>query len=408
MAKRTNTKRTRGPFERLMPSAASKRGIASKRRKLAKLRKRGHEAKAGYLARQHDTGPHERLNPKAEYRYQAVWKEDGTDHAGPLRFDRHMANSDLHVAVSIGRRHKRKLTGLRILKLRQNPGTGAFDRCVRQVAAKGSAYDPKAVCAAAGRKKYGKAKFQAMAAAGKKKKTRARRRNEPKPAHTAYDYGFSEGTADRKGDAARRRADHEGYVAWARDYPSHRAALQREWRRGFKDASRKNPGRRRRNPEDAAAARYEEFHGRPPAEVVEVTERLHEHGVLSGIGKLVKLVILSVDGQTEVELSKFGGALLAQDEKGTQLFIKGGDQRVNLADFGIRGRTHENEVLGAVREVEYLTTKDHLGKDGGRAIYHHKFGARGSRLPIATYDTRNHLLLIAGGGYDLPEVGIRG
>lgn len=279
----------------------------------------------------------------------------------------------------------------------KNPAAGAFKRCVRKVAAKGLAYDPKAVCAAAGRKKYGKAKFQAMAAAGKKRKARAARKPRTNPAFT-YWHGDK---AEYTGKSERM---HGGLFYEVRLLEGHLKG-QTKWTQ--RAPTSKNP-QRKRNPEGAAAARYEKFHGRPPEEVVEVTERLHEHGVLSGIGKLVKLVILAVDGQTEVELSKFAGALLAQDEAGTQLFIKGGDQRVNLADFGIRGRTHENEVLGAVREVEYLTTKDHLGKDGGKAVYHHKFGKGGSRLPIATYDTRNHLLLIAGGGYDLPEVGIRG
>jgi len=46
-------------------------------------------------------------------------------------------------------------------------GTGSrFAACVRDVKAKGSAYDPYAVCAGAGRKKYGKRRFQTMAARG--------------------------------------------------------------------------------------------------------------------------------------------------------------------------------------------------------------------------------------------------
>jgi len=56
----------------------------------------------------------------------------------------------------------------------RNPGRPgeAFKRCVRSVKERGSAGDPKAVCAAAGRKKYGKVAFQKMATAGRR---RARR-----------------------------------------------------------------------------------------------------------------------------------------------------------------------------------------------------------------------------------------
>ena len=64
-------------------------------------------------------------------------------------------------------------------KIARNPGKpgAAFARCVTAVSAKGGAYDPRAVCAAAGRKKYGKAKFQRMAAAGKRRAARARKPN---------------------------------------------------------------------------------------------------------------------------------------------------------------------------------------------------------------------------------------
>jgi hypothetical protein len=99
----------------------------------------------------------------------------------------------------------------------------------------------------------------------------------------------------------------------------------------------------------------------------------------------------------------------------------GGDQKVNLADFGIR-EPHEKEALGAVRAVWYDTTKVHLApEDGGKAVYHHKFGgpkhkaggandwgSKGPRLPMLMYDVRNKLLEFAGGGYTLPDVGIDG
>lgn len=47
-------------------------------------------------------------------------------------------------------------------------GGGRYRKLVRELAAKG-AKDPKALAAAIGRKKYGKKKFQELAAAGRKK-----------------------------------------------------------------------------------------------------------------------------------------------------------------------------------------------------------------------------------------------
>lgn len=48
-------------------------------------------------------------------------------------------------------------------------GTGARFKAVEKAAAAGGARDPGAVAAAIGRKKFGKKKFQAMAAKGRKK-----------------------------------------------------------------------------------------------------------------------------------------------------------------------------------------------------------------------------------------------
>lgn len=50
-------------------------------------------------------------------------------------------------------------------------GTGKrFNKLKKQIAKKGNVSNPAAVAAAIGRKKYGKAKFQAMAAKGRRRK----------------------------------------------------------------------------------------------------------------------------------------------------------------------------------------------------------------------------------------------
>lgn len=184
---------------------------------------------------------------------------------------------------------------------------------------------------------------------------------------------------------------------------------------------RKNRGRG--NPLGGAEQRYESFHGRPSEETVEVSTPIHEHSVLSGIGDLVKLVIVTEDGG-KVIISKLedrdgNPAILCQNEAATQLYIEGGDQSVKLEDFGVFEPFHEKEVLGRCRNVYYFTRKDHLGSEGGTAIYNHKFGglrevktARGklrrkrSPLPTIIYDVRNQLLEFAGGGYTIPDEGI--
>jgi hypothetical protein len=164
---------------------------------------------------------------------------------------------------------------------------------------------------------------------------------------------------------------------------------------------RKNPAIRR-NPETAAAAAYQDFHGKPPASVITVDTPKHYHSVFAGIGKLEFLRM----AHGRVKAIEFGkGTFLAENEKRTQLFIVGGDQSVNLRDFGIT-QPHETEILGEVAAVGYFTEKKHLvAKDGGKATYVHKFG---SPRPVLVYDTRNKLLTVAGGGYTIPSEGIDG
>lgn len=59
-------------------------------------------------------------------------------------------------------------------KSRRLGGGGKFASCVRQVSARGGAYDPKGVCAAAGMRKYGKGQMQRWARAGRRRAMRRR------------------------------------------------------------------------------------------------------------------------------------------------------------------------------------------------------------------------------------------
>lgn len=224
-----------------------------------------------------------------------------------------------------------------------NPGApgSAFKRCVAEVEAKGGAHDPRAVCAAAGRKKYGAKAFQAMAAAGKKRASK------------------------RKG-----------------------------------------------NPAAEAAEAYKEFHGRPSGEVVTVKQKLHYHAHLAALGELRKIVVRALDGG-KVTLSDFGSSILAENEAKNQMFVEGGDQSVDLEEFGIF-EPHEVETLGEVLEVAYFTTKDHLGKEGGTAIFFHETGEtnEGGRRkkvgwpPDLIYYVRDKRLVFSGGSYIIRAEGI--
>lgn len=165
----------------------------------------------------------------------------------------------------------------------------------------------------------------------------------------------------------------------------------------------KNPVAKKRkkgNPATSSERAYQSFHGRPSEKTVTVVQEIHYHKHLAACGKLEKLEVAARSGK--VILSNFKGALLCVNEAGTQLFIRGGDQKVAVQDFGVKVE-HENEDLGEVKAIEYFTTKDHLGDEGGTAVYRHKFSKPYPRLQ---YDTRNQLLSFSGGRYVILPEGI--
>ncbi len=172
--------------------------------------------------------------------------------------------------------------------------------------------------------------------------------------------------------------------------------------------------RSNRNPAAASAEVYEEFHGHAPREVVTVTKQVHTHGHLAAAGTLRKLVVIGIDNRKHT-IRNFGGALLAFNEAKNQLFIEGGDQSLNLEDYGIRS-PHEMETLGKVKKIDYHADKHHLGSEGGRATYTHQFRTTNedgrhvvvkvSRYPDLIYDVPNQQMLFSGGSYTIRAEGI--
>lgn len=173
-------------------------------------------------------------------------------------------------------------------------------------------------------------------------------------------------------------------------------------------------GTRRKNPSDAAAEVFEEFHGYPSDQVITVKKEIHHHEHLAAAGELKKLVVKGVDHQVH-SIKGFKGALLAFDEGKRQLFVEGGDQSLDLTEFGIR-KPHELETLGKVLDIDYHTTKTHLVDEGGTATYAHTFRTTNengqhvvvtiARYPDLIYRVLDEQLEFSGGSYTIKREGI--
>jgi hypothetical protein len=237
-----------------------------------------------------------------------------------------------------------------------------------------------------------------------------------------YRQGFEIGKADRTKEypTFRDASKVNEQALWMADIlvdswgvPKSKAGvIAEQFSSGYSDGWRGH--RRKKNPAAGAVEVFEDFHGFEPTEVLTVQKQVHHHAHLASLGNLVELDVWGVDGKGH-KVSGFKGALLACNESRDQLFIEGGDQTMNLVDFGIR-KPHEAETLGRVTNIGYKTNKTHLGDEGGEAVYVHRFRATNqngkhvvvkmTREPDLIYDVRNEQLLFSGGSYEILREGI--
>ena len=259
------------------------------------------------------------------------------------------------------------------------PGKNAFARCVESVASRGGVDDPRAVCA--------------KSIAGKRGRTRGRVN-----AKRAKKRGGG-------GSDSKQKAIEQVTTGFAKWIPGVAAVV------GNKGKRKKNP--QGRTPEQA----FRDFHGREPKEIIEFETRQTFPRRTSGIGDLIELTIRvpkQRGGEPYVVLSDFGEAYLTENPKMKQLYTEGGDQSVDLEEFGLDARDpHEYEYLGELVRCVYHTRKDHLGRDGGTADYHHRFGKneltlKKTELIKVGYHVPDSQLIFIGGGYEIPPEGIDG
>ncbi len=181
-------------------------------------------------------------------------------------------------------------------------------------------------------------------------------------------------------------------------------------------------GNLRRNPESTAADLYEEFHGTPSTEVIEVEDEVRMHGHLAGLGALIQIVVnLAVGGTATLDAPNPDGPdaiFVASSEDGKQLYLSGGDQSLDLDALGFQSTIdidHEGHsyrasqikdlmVIGKITKLTYRTQKKF---DKFEEIdYYHAAGEDTKVRPILLYDTLNSSMAIAGGEYHVHADGV--
>lgn len=189
---------------------------------------------------------------------------------------------------------------------------------------------------------------------------------------------------------------------------------------GLPSSTRDEQRNPKRNPEDAAADKFEEFHG-SPSESVQVVEReIHYHEHLAQLGDLCQIKVrtvtgldacLSFAGYVDDPVNDFSEDVPVADrpqlscsEDGRQLYVIGGDQCIGLdaLEMDTDEWLKDKMVLGEAYEVTYQTRK---GFDKFKTTsYFHELGEE-SGVPVTlVYDTLNDQLEFVGGQYQIkPE-----
>lgn len=168
---------------------------------------------------------------------------------------------------------------------------------------------------------------------------------------------------------------------------------------------------RKANPATASDALYKRFHGKESTKTVTTVEREHHHGNLAELGILqeIKVILNPSAAKSQQKLATLktsdNETRLCSNEDGTQLFIVGGNQNINLNALGFpKAGQKEQMILGLADEITYRTRKKF---DQFKTIdYFHGLGEDSGVKPYLAYKPRDKKLLIFGGRYKVKPEGI--
>jgi hypothetical protein len=125
------------------------------------------------------------------------------------------------------------------------------------------------------------------------------------------------------------------------------------------------------------------------------------------LGELRELKVATFNKKdVTITFAKSGTTKLCSNEEGTQLYIVGGDQSLDLKAMGLTGDQIDKDfvALGVIHELTYQTKKEFHKFQ--LVDYYHELGEETGYQPILTYDTMNKSLSISGGEYRIKPEGI--
>jgi hypothetical protein len=318
--------------------------------------------------------------------------------------------------------------------IRANPGlTGRFKKCVAAVSSRGGAYDPKAVCAAEERRKYGQKALTAASVAGKKRATRKRGNPILKTAD-----GRKIKVSRKAAKAIKRLLEMDSLPGKPRKKNfvipgtitdsilggTGANLLEKQLGKHFGKKTQRKTHKsktRRRNPEAESSEMYELFHGKPAESVVEYESPEHEHLYLWCVGDLAVMNVTTIHGDKWAigvapvakgeeypdpsELPIQERVVVAANEEGTQLFFVSGNQEMDPKQYGLKDADiKDNTLIGVLTYIVYQTRK---GFDKFELTdYGHKTGEDSGVQPMLVYHPRSKALSVVGGQYRIKKPGI--
>lgn len=173
---------------------------------------------------------------------------------------------------------------------------------------------------------------------------------------------------------------------------------------------KKNRGRNPGATVEEAEQLAQEFHGRPPREIVEAQESHMDDGAYTVLGTALELWIIPVQGdpndwpEPQIVFDDQEVRLVADprsSRKLAQFYFVGGDQSVSDAWLREEGIPTDTELvpLGLLYGINYWDDKSF---DTGE--FGHRFGEETGEVPALYYDRKKQKLYFVGGAYGIAPV----